>query len=120
MRVMQDFNVTEKVIAFYWSEREKNELLEQFHVELVDFASRADCEEHRDEWVRDMFTANMHNDKIEEELLEELPYHHRTHMNTPSDVVQILNIAKTMKRIHSDHHHQMTRNNRLQSTSRPE
>ena len=45
---------------------------------------------------------------------------HSWHMNTPSDVVQILNIAKTMKRIHSDHHHQMARNNRLQSTSRPE
>ena len=32
-------------------------------------ASRADCGDREDEWVRDMFTAHMHNEKIAEELL---------------------------------------------------
>ena len=32
-------------------------------------ASRADGGDREDEWVRDMFTAHMHNEKISEELL---------------------------------------------------
>ena len=35
----------------------------------MELASRADCEDREDEWVRDMFTAHMNNDKIAEELL---------------------------------------------------
>ena len=32
-------------------------------------ASRADCGDREDEWVRDMFTAHMQNEKIAKELL---------------------------------------------------
>ena len=35
-------------------------------------ASPADCGDRVDEWVRDMFTAHMHNDKIAEELLAQI------------------------------------------------
>ena len=35
----------------------------------MELASRADCGDRESEWVRDMFTAHMNNEKIAEELL---------------------------------------------------
>ena len=35
----------------------------------MELASRADCGDREDEWVRDMFIAHMNNEKIAEELL---------------------------------------------------
>ena len=54
---------------FICRKEKKNESLEQFHADLVELASRADCGDIEDEWVRDMFTAHMQNEKIAEELL---------------------------------------------------
>ena len=49
--------------------QKKNDSLEQFHAELLELASKADCVDKEDEWVRDMFTAHMLNKKISEEIL---------------------------------------------------
>ena len=46
--------------------------MEQFHAELVELASRADRGDREDEWVRDMFTAHIHNEKIAVELLAQI------------------------------------------------
>ena len=54
---------------FICRKQKKSESLEHFHADLVELASRADCGDREDEWVRDMFTAHMHNEKIAEELL---------------------------------------------------
>ena len=54
---------------FVCPKQKKTESLEQFHSDLVELASRADCGDRKDEWVRDMFTAHMNNDKIAEDLL---------------------------------------------------
>ena len=71
MRVLDDFFVTERVIAFerykfICRKQRKTESLEQFHADLVKLASRADCGDRKDESVRDMFTVHMHNHKIAE------------------------------------------------------
>ena len=38
---------------------------------IYELASRADCGDREDEWVRDLFTAHMINEKIAEKLLAE-------------------------------------------------
>ena len=40
-----------------------------FQMDLVELASRADCGDREDEWVKNMFTAHTHNNKIAEKLL---------------------------------------------------
>ena len=54
---------------FICRKQKKTESFEQFHADLVELASRADCGDRKDEWVRDMITAHMHNEKFAEELL---------------------------------------------------
>ena len=46
----------------------KSESFVQFHANLVKLTSRGDCGDREDEWVRDMFTAHINNDKIAELL----------------------------------------------------
>ena len=74
MTVLEDIFVTNRIVAFerynfICSEQKKTESLEQFYADLVELASWADCGDREDEWVRDMFTAHMHNEKYAEELL---------------------------------------------------
>ena len=74
MTILEDIFVTNKIVAFerynfICRKQKKSESLEQFHVDLVELVSRADCGDGEDEWVRDMFTAHMINDTIAEELL---------------------------------------------------
>ena len=76
MTTLEDSFVTTRIIAFerynfICRKQKKTESLEQFHSDLVELASRADCGDREDEWVRDMFTAHMNNDKNAEELLEQ-------------------------------------------------
>ena len=82
MTTLEDIFVTTRIIAFerytfICRKQKKNESLEQFHSDLVELASRADCGDREYEWVRDMFNAHINNDKIAEELLGP----HKTHMN---------------------------------------
>ena len=53
--------------------RKNNDSVEQFHAKLA--ASGADCEHREVEFVQDMFTAHMLNEKIFEELLAETRTH---------------------------------------------
>ena len=74
MTTLQDIFVTTRIIVFerykfICRKQKKTERLEQFHSDLVELPSRADCGDREDEWVRYMFTAHMNNDKIAEELL---------------------------------------------------
>ena len=74
MTVLEDIFVTTRIIAFEkynfnCRKQKKTENFEQFHTDLVELASRADCGDRESEWVRDMFTAHMNNEKIAEELL---------------------------------------------------
>ena len=74
MTVLEDIFVTTRIIAFerynfICRNQKKAESLETFHAHLVELASRADCGDRENEWVRDMFTAHMNNEKIAEELL---------------------------------------------------
>ena len=74
MTTLADIFVTTRIIAFerynfICPKQKKTESLEQFHSDLMDQASRKDCGDCENEWVRDMFTAHMNNDKIAEELL---------------------------------------------------
>ena len=74
MTILEDIFVTTRIIAFErynfsCRKQKKAESLEQFHSHLLELASRADCGDCEGEWVRDMFTAHMNNDKIAEELL---------------------------------------------------
>ena len=74
MTVLENIFVTRRIIAFerynfICQKQKKTESLEQFHAELVELASRADCGDRESEWVRDMFTAHMNHEKIAEELL---------------------------------------------------
>ena len=74
MTTLEDIFITTRIIAFerynfICRKQKKNKSLEQFHSDLVELASRADCGEREEEWVRDMFTAHMNNEKIAEELL---------------------------------------------------
>ena len=60
--------VTTRIIAFerytfICRKQKKAESLEHFHADLVELASRADCDDRESEWVRDMFTAHMNNEK---------------------------------------------------------
>ena len=64
-----DTNNSFSEVQFFLSKKKKTEILEQFHADLVELASRADCGDREKEWVRDMFTAHMNNEKIAEELL---------------------------------------------------
>ena len=74
MTVLEDIFVTTRIIAFerynlICRKQKKAESLEQFHADLVELASRADCGDRESEWVRDMFTAHLNNEKSAEELL---------------------------------------------------
>ena len=74
MTVLEDIFVTTRIIAFerynfICRKQKKTESLEQFHADLVELASRADCGGRESELVRDMFTAHMNNEKIAEKLL---------------------------------------------------
>ena len=74
MTTLEDIFVSTRIIAFerynfICRKQTKAESLEQFHSDLVELASRADCGDREDEWVRDMLTAHMNNEKIAEELL---------------------------------------------------
>ena len=66
--------VTTKIVAFerynfICRKQKKTGSLEQFHADFVELASRADCGDREDEWVRAMFCGKMNNEKIAEELL---------------------------------------------------
>ena len=72
--VLEDIFVTTHIIAFerynfICRKQRKAERLEQFHADLVEIASRADCGDRESEWVRDKCTAHMNNEKIAEGLL---------------------------------------------------
>ena len=74
MTTFEDIFVTTRIIAFerynfICRKQKKTDVLQKFHEDLVELASRADGGDREDEWVRDMFTAHMNNDKIAEELL---------------------------------------------------
>ena len=74
MTTLEDIFVATRIISFerynfICRKQKKTESLEQFHADLVELALRADCGDREDEWVREMFTAHMNNDKIAEELL---------------------------------------------------
>ena len=74
MTVLEDIFVTTRIIAFerynfICRKQRMAERLEQFHADLVELASRADFGDRESEWVRDMGTAHMNNEKIAEGLL---------------------------------------------------
>ena len=74
MTTLEDLFVTNRFVVFErynfnCRKQKKSESLEQFHADLVEYASRADCGYREEEWVRDMFTEHMHNEKDAEELL---------------------------------------------------
>ena len=74
MTVLEDIFVTTRIIIFerynfICRKQKKAEGLEQSHADLVELASRADCGDRESEWVRDMITAHLNNEKIAEELL---------------------------------------------------
>ena len=61
MTTLEDIFNTNRIVAFVrynfiCREQKKSESLEQIHADLVELASRADCEEPEEEWVIDMFT----------------------------------------------------------------
>ena len=69
MTVLQDIFVTTRIIVFerynfICRKQKKAESLKQFHADLVELALRADCGDRESEWVRNMFTAHMNNEKI--------------------------------------------------------
>ena len=69
MTVLEEIFVTTRIIAFerynfICRKQKKAESQEQFHADLVELASRADCVDRESEWVRYMFTAHMNNEKI--------------------------------------------------------
>ena len=72
--VLEDIFVTTRIIAFerynfICQKQKKAESLGQFHADLVELASRADCGDRESEWVKDMFPAHLNNEKIAEDLL---------------------------------------------------
>ena len=74
MTILEDNFVTTRILAFgrynfICRKQKKTESFEQFHADLIELALRADCGDREDEWVRDMFTAHLHNKKVAEELL---------------------------------------------------
>ena len=69
MTTLEDFFSTTRIIAFeryhfICRKPKSSRNLEQFHADLVELASIADCGDREDEWVRDMFTANISNEKL--------------------------------------------------------
>ena len=75
-QVLDDIFITQRVIAFdtynfIYRKQRKNKTLKQFHADLVELASRADCGNSEDEWARDMFTTHMNNKKIAKEIVAE-------------------------------------------------
>ena len=76
MTVLEDIFITTRIIAFekynfICKKQKKNQSIKQQHADLVALASRADCGNSKDEWVRYMFTAHMNNEKIAEDLIAE-------------------------------------------------
>ena len=74
MTTLEDIFVTNRIVAFekynfICRKQKKLESLEQFHADLVELASRADCGDREDEWISYIFTAYMSNEKIAEEVL---------------------------------------------------
>ena len=74
MTLLEDDFVTNRMVAFeryhfIWRKQKKSESLEQFHADSIELASRADCGDREDEWVKDMLAAHMSNKKIAKELL---------------------------------------------------
>ena len=68
MTLLEDDFVTNRIVAFeryhfICRKQKKSESLEQFHADSVELASRADCGDREDKWVRDMFTAHMNHEK---------------------------------------------------------
>ena len=73
----EDISVKTRIVAlerynFICRKQKKTDSLKQFHADLVELASRDDCGDREDEWVRDMFTAHMHSEKNDEELLAQM------------------------------------------------
>ena len=71
---LQDIFVTTRILAFerynfICRKQKKMESFEQFHADLVELASRADIGDRKDKWLRDIFTAHLHDKKIAEEFL---------------------------------------------------
>ena len=71
---LEDIFATTRIVAFerynfICRKQKKTESLEEFHADLVELASRADCGDRADEWVPEMFTAHMQIDNLAEELL---------------------------------------------------
>ena len=75
-QILEEIFIRHRIIAFerynFISRKQrKNETLEQFHADLVEPDSRADCGDNENEWVGERFTAHMNNEKIAEEMLAE-------------------------------------------------
>ena len=71
---LEDIFVTTRIVVierynFICRKKEKIESLEEFHADLVELASRADCGDREDEWVRDVFTAHILNENIAKKIL---------------------------------------------------
>ena len=93
---LEDVIVIEKIIAFQrygfiCRVQKKNESLEQFHAEVVELASKADCGDKEDEKVRDRFTAHLLNENLSEELLVETHTHRKKRKNEQLDAKMVLN-----------------------------
>ena len=65
---LENVLVTEKTIALerynFFCRIQKNVCLEQFHAELIDLASKADCGDKEKESMRDKFTTNVKREDI--------------------------------------------------------
>ena len=64
--------------------QKKSESFEKFHADIVELASRADCGDCKDEWIRDMFTAQMNKEK-----------NCRRHTSTNTESTRCLRICHT-------------------------
>ena len=61
--------VTTTIVAFesykfLCSKQKKSDSFKQIYADLVELASRTDCGDHEDEWMRDMFTTHMNMKKL--------------------------------------------------------
>ena len=91
--------MTTRIIAFelynsICSKQKITESLEQFHSDLAELASRANCGDREDEWVRVTFTTQSHKNKIAEELTAEA-------LKVRSAEKKVLNIVEQWKQTHS-------------------
>ena len=89
MTALEVIFVTTCIIAFEWynficQKQKKAESLEQFHADIVELASRADCGDREDDWVRVMFTAHMSNKKLQKNCWHK-HVAHKMHTNTRYD-----------------------------------